>query len=433
MPKRLLSHNSFLSQTVQKLKSDKKLPLLFLVFILLSIPFWYLTVPAIILWWFLKKSKFSKRAKTFTTATIVGLFAALVIWFGIAYAKDVEPHISIAEPASNTKVLGQKITIKGTYDPSDRKVWVNGKELPASNGSFEYTFDLKEGENKIDVSAGNFKRAHAYLTVVRELTEEEKAVKATPTPTSKQTTAFTENVSLNAIQTPVPSSTFASTTPTRSGETLKVVKVIDGDTINVDLNGKIETLRLIGIDTPETVDPRKPVQCFGIEASNKAKEVLNGQSVRLEADNTQGERDKYGRLLRYIFLLDGTNFNKMMISEGYAHEYTYQSNPYKYQVEFKQAEGEARENKRGLWADNACTGISTQSTIQNSNTAQPSKPVASGSCKYSCSGADRDCSDFSTQAEAQAFFNCCEFTATYDPMKLDSIGVGDGVVCESLP
>ena len=133
----------------------------------------------------------------------------------------------------------------------------------------------------------------------------------------------------------------------------KIVRVIDGDTIVIRIDNKIETVRLIGINTPETVDPRRPVECFGIEASNKAKEILSGKNIRLEADNIVSERDKYGRLLRYIFLEDGTNFNKMMISEGYAYEYTYDL-PYKYQDEFKQAEKDAREAKKGLWADGVC-------------------------------------------------------------------------------
>ena len=133
----------------------------------------------------------------------------------------------------------------------------------------------------------------------------------------------------------------------------KIVRVIDGDTVIVRMGGKDETLRLIGINTPETVDPRRPVECFGIEASNKAKEILTGKSFRLEADNIVGQRDKYGRLLRYLFLEDGTNFNKMMINEGYAYEYTFDL-PYEYQDEFKQAEKDAREAKVGLWADGVC-------------------------------------------------------------------------------
>ena len=133
----------------------------------------------------------------------------------------------------------------------------------------------------------------------------------------------------------------------------KVVKVVDGDTVDVEIKGKIERLRLIGIDTPETVDPRKEVQCFGIEASNKAKELLSGKFVTLENDETQSERDRYGRLLRYVFLPDGTHFNKLMISEGFAYEYTYDE-PYKYQAEFKQAQALAQSQNKGLWNPNMC-------------------------------------------------------------------------------
>lgn len=136
---------------------------------------------------------------------------------------------------------------------------------------------------------------------------------------------------------------------------ISVIKVVDGDTISVDIDGKKETIRMIGIDTPEVVDQRKPVQCFGREASEKAKELLAGKRVFLESDPTQGDRDKYGRLLRFVFLEDSTNFGKLMISEGYAHEYTYKI-PYKYMEEFKEAERESREAKRGLWADGVCSG-----------------------------------------------------------------------------
>lgn len=135
----------------------------------------------------------------------------------------------------------------------------------------------------------------------------------------------------------------------------KVIKVVDGDTIDVLIDNKTERLRLIGIDTPETVDPRKKVQCFGKEASNKSKEMLLGNFVVLESDATQGERDKYKRLLRYVFLPDGTNFNLFMIAEGYAHEYTY-DDPYKYQFDFKEAQRLAMENEKGLWSPLTCSG-----------------------------------------------------------------------------
>lgn len=134
---------------------------------------------------------------------------------------------------------------------------------------------------------------------------------------------------------------------------VQVIKVIDGDTIDVLIDGNKEAVRFIGIDTPELHDPRGGVQCFAKEAKDKAEILLAGKQVRLDADPTQGDRDKYSRLLRYVFLADGTNVNKLLIRDGYAHEYTYRI-PYAYQVEFKRVEREAMEQKRGLWADGVC-------------------------------------------------------------------------------
>lgn len=150
------------------------------------------------------------------------------------------------------------------------------------------------------------------------------------------------------VKTDSPASPLLAVSPNPTEQLYEVVKVVDGDTIDISLNGKVERLRLIGINTPETVDPRKPVECFGREASAKAKVILTGQKVALESDSSQDERDKYNRLLKYVFLEDGTNFNLLMIREGYAYEYTYDL-PYKYQAEFKQAQKEAEENKAGLW------------------------------------------------------------------------------------
>lgn len=153
-------------------------------------------------------------------------------------------------------------------------------------------------------------------------------------------------------------------TSTPSPKYYSVSRVIDGDTIDISIDGKVERLRLIGIDTPETVDPRKPVECFGVEASNKAKTLLIGKKVSLESDGSQGELDKYNRLLRYVFLEDGTNINLLMIKEGYAHEYTYNL-PYKYQTEFKNAQKQAEANKAGLWSLDACNGDATKSVSTN--------------------------------------------------------------------
>lgn len=144
-------------------------------------------------------------------------------------------------------------------------------------------------------------------------------------------------------------------TPPRieAGALYPVIRVVDGDTADISINGQDERIRLVGLNTPETVDPRRPVECFGLEASNKARDILTGQKVRIETDPTQGMRDKYQRLLAYAFLPDGTLFNKTMIEEGYGHEYTHRL-PYIYQAEFKSAEIKARKLKKGLWADGVC-------------------------------------------------------------------------------
>ena len=139
----------------------------------------------------------------------------------------------------------------------------------------------------------------------------------------------------------------------------RVVKVIDGDTVDVQINGNVERVRLIGIDTPETKDPRKPVQCFGREASAQAVKLLQGQTVMLEPDPSQQERDRYQRLLRYVWLPDGQLFNLEMIVGGYAHEYTFEV-PYKYQPVFQKAEREARERGWGFWAATTCNGNTEQ-------------------------------------------------------------------------
>jgi micrococcal nuclease len=212
--------------------------------------------------------------------------------------------------------------------------------------------------------------------------------------------------------------------------TYTVVDVVDGDTVKLKIDGSTESVRLIGIDTPETVHPSKPVECFGKEASSKAKDVLSGEVVILETDKSQGVRDKYDRLLGYLILPDGTNFNKMMIEEGYAYEYTY-STPYKYQQEFQKAEKHARANKLGLWADGACDVEKVGGRVNSEadeNTARDNdvKVDQSGDVEYECGYNAYNCSDFSSHREAQSVYDTCEG----DIHRLDRDK--DGIACESL-
>lgn len=132
-----------------------------------------------------------------------------------------------------------------------------------------------------------------------------------------------------------------------------VLRVVDGDTVDVEIALERVRVRLIGINTPETVDPRRPVECFGREASARMRAMLSGGAVRIETDPTQSRYDKYGRLLAYLYLPDGTSVNEQLIAEGYAYEYTYKV-PYRFQSEFKAAEKSAREAGRGLWSPQAC-------------------------------------------------------------------------------
>ncbi len=126
--------------------------------------------------------------------------------------------------------------------------------------------------------------------------------------------------------------------------TVLVTRIIDGDTIEIEGGQKI---RYIGIDTPETVDPRRPVQCFGIEASNRNKQLVEGKRVQLGRDIT--EMDKYGRLLRYVYV-NNTFVNLLLVQEGFAYSYTYPPDV-KYQNQFIEAERTAREQNKGLWSN----------------------------------------------------------------------------------
>lgn len=129
----------------------------------------------------------------------------------------------------------------------------------------------------------------------------------------------------------------------------EVTRVVDGDTVELSTG---EKLRYIGMNTPESVDKRKGIQCFGIEASNYNKELVDGKKVWLEKDVS--DKDMYGRLLRYVYLDDPNTLekprmvNEILVKGGYAAAYTFPPDV-KYKDKFLAAQKEAREAKRGLW------------------------------------------------------------------------------------
>jgi micrococcal nuclease len=131
--------------------------------------------------------------------------------------------------------------------------------------------------------------------------------------------------------------------------TYPIVEVYDGDTIAVDMEGVTEKVRMIGADTPETVDPRKEVQCGGPEASAFTHTHLTvGARVRLVADPLSTDRDRYGRLLRYVYVQDGELYNRQLIRLGFARAYL--GFPFSLSEDFRAAQSAAQAQHLGVWA-----------------------------------------------------------------------------------
>lgn len=156
-----------------------------------------------------------------------------------------------------------------------------------------------------------------------------------------------------------------------------VDRVVDGDTAEVTINGNQYKLRFIGVDTPETVHPSKPVEYFGKEASDFTKEKLEDKEIYLEKDVS--DTDRYGRKLRYIWLekpddkenptfeeIKEKNFNAILLDQGYGKLSTFPPDV-KYVEEFKEIEKEARKNKRGLWSENEEKSIKQEKIKGNTN------------------------------------------------------------------
>jgi micrococcal nuclease len=136
--------------------------------------------------------------------------------------------------------------------------------------------------------------------------------------------------------------------PPKDAVVAKVQRVVDGDTFVATVRNRRERVRVIGVDTPESVDPNRPDEPFGEEASDFAKHYLDGATVRLAGDVEP--RDRYGRLLAYVWLRDGTFWNALLAAEGYAQQLTIPPNV-TYADLFRRLVDEARRNDRGLWAE----------------------------------------------------------------------------------
>jgi micrococcal nuclease len=181
----------------------------------------------------------------------------------------------------------------------------------------------------------------------------------------QDTAEATPTAAVTAAPTPIPPPSFPDgTTPAT------VIRVVDGDTIEVEIDGETHKVRYIGIDTPETVDPRRPVGCFGEEASAANKALVEGLIVGLEGDVS--DTDTFGRLLRYVWLSDSEMVNAILVREGYAQSSAYPPDV-RHQELFDGLEAEARSAGRGLWGP-VCPETSSPA---------PAGSPAEGACEHS--------------------------------------------------
>jgi len=213
-------------------------------------------------------------------------------------------------------------------------------------------------------------------------------------------------LSESGIFSPLPAATVNPSVIGLESANLKVTKIIDGDTFVLESG---ETVRLIGIDAPERTD------CFSSEATEEIARLILNKGVKLEKDIS--ETDRYQRLLRYVWL-DEIFINDYLVRGGFATASDWLPDS-KFKEQFRKAEVEAKENNRGLWSTCESGGPDSQSY---------SKPGLEYVDKPGLMGGDKDCSDFKTHTEAQAFF---EKAGPFDPHKLDHDN--DGIACESLP
>jgi micrococcal nuclease len=258
-----------------------------------------------------------------------------------------------------------------------------------------------------------------------------------PNPTSPSdisTPSATETSRLESTTSQPTSSEVALRGPEDGTEwTVSVIRVIDGDTFEVEFpNGEIDTVRLLGVDTPETVyssvnpseyegfqdstEARDHLYNWGEQATAFAVDSVGASEVRIEVDEQADRRGSFGRLLVYVYV-DGVNFNLELLRDGYARLY---ESKFSMSSEFEQAEREARENEVGLWSfEGQATSVPTP-TPEGTSDGDLEIPTLPPDGDYNCG-------DFDTQEQAQYVLE----NTPDDPHGLD--GDGDGVACESLP
>lgn len=253
------------------------------------------------------------------------------------------------------------------------------------------------------------------ITIVLAIILTVKILNALPSPTtSSQPEVKSEKTEATPEPNAEPTNNNSSPTPEPDITLVKVINVVDGDTFKIETD---EVVRLIGIDTPETVHPSKPIQCYGKEASEKMESLIEGKEIRLEKDVS--ETDRYGRLLRYVYVGD-LFVNEYLVLEGFAKSSSYPPD-IKYQNKFVEAQRKAQEENKGLWNISSCPTATTKpiATYIPKPTTTLSNTTSGGSYVCNCK---KTCSNLSCD-EAQYQLNVCNCTAR----DADH----DGIACDS--
>lgn len=268
-----------------------------------------------------------------------------------------------------------------------------------------------------------------------ESTTEEENSEGTTTTEEDSSSDSEENESSESEETDDSSSTDNGETASETNAT--VTNVVDGDTIDVQFEGSEERIRLILVDTPETKHPQKGVQPFGPEASEFTTSRLSGKDVTLELGIE--ERDRYGRLLAYVFL-NGENFNERLLSEGLGRVAVYPPNT-EYLDEFRSAEAEAKAAGKGIWSlEDYVTddGYQEEESSNSNSSDSSSESNSSDSSSSGSSSSDSSSSDSSGSSEEVSYQNCDAVRAAdADPIHEGDPGYdthldrdGDGIGCE---
>ena len=257
--------------------------------------------------------------------------------------------------------------------------------------------------------------------------------RTTATPTATPTPTPTASPTPTATPSPTPTQTATPARGPASGTewAVEVTRVVDGDTMEVRFpNGEVDTLRLLGVDTPETYGSNDPAEFEGIpnsvagedhlanwgdRASSFATDELDGETVRIEVDPQADRRGSYGRPLVYLYV-DGQDFNRQLIDQGLARMY---DSSFSKRSVYTSAERQAQQDDVGLWDYEGSTATETPTPESSSGDSDLPPPSGGSSDPY-------DCGDFDTQEQAQQVLK----NTPGDPSGLDDDD--DGEACESL-